>query len=118
MATLKDLISLLNKGFFASNLHELLNTSEELLNTGEHKLVYFTLKGLFYDLSIFYDSTPVKAEKEQILTAGIKEKIIELLNNIANADRPSLEHLISLYQSNKKKLINKNLQTEVSGLSD
>ena len=104
MANLENLISLVNKGFFANNLSELLTTSEELLQKGEHTLVIFTLKSLFHDLYIFYDNGTVRVEREQVLTAGLKAKILELLNNISNVDWSSLEDLISLYQSNKAKL--------------
>ena len=106
MATLESLISLVNKGFYESNLSELLAASEELLQRGEHTLVIFTLKGMFYDLSIFYSNAPVVVEREQVLTAGLKAKILELLNNISSINWTSLEDLISLYQSNKAKLIN------------
>jgi len=81
-----------------------LSTSEELIQTGEHKLVFFTLKGLFHELSIFYDDTPVLTERAQVLTDGLKTKILEILNDISNVDWSSLEDLISLYQSNKAKL--------------
>lgn len=94
----------MNKGFFASNLSELLAVSEELLQGGEHTLVFFTLKGLFHDLYIFYDNGPVIVEKSQVLTTGLKAKILELLNNINNVSWSSLEEVISLYQSNKAKL--------------
>lgn len=94
----------MNKGFFANNLSELLTTSEELLQKGEYTLVVFTLKSLFHDLYVFYDSGPVRVEEEQVLTAGLKAKILDLLNNISSADWSSLEELISLYQSNKAKL--------------
>lgn len=94
----------MNKGFYETNLLELLSASEELLQTGEHKLVFFTLKGLFYDLSIFYGDTPVLTERAQVLTDGLKTKILELLNDISSVDWSSLEDLISLYQSNKAKL--------------
>jgi len=93
-----------NKGFYEINLLELLSASEELLQAGEHKLVFFTLKSLFYDLSIFYGGTPVLTEEAQVLTDGLKTKIIELLNDISSVDWSSLEDLISLYQSNKAKL--------------
>jgi hypothetical protein len=92
------------KGFSQSNLSELLTACEELLQGGQDTLVIFTLKGLFHDLSVFYDSAPVRAEREQVLTAGLKAKILEILNNIDTARSPSLEDLIRLYQSNKAKL--------------
>jgi len=93
-----------NKGFYETNILELLGASEKLLQAGEHKLVFFTLKSLFYDLSIFYSDTPVLTERAQVLTDGLKTKILELLNDINSVNWSSLEVLISLYQSNKAKL--------------
>jgi hypothetical protein len=95
---------LVKKGFFARNLSELLTVCEELLQRNKNTLVIFTLKGLFQDLFIFYDNPPVTVEREQILTAGLKDKILELLNNISNVSFSSLEDLILLYQNNKAKL--------------
>lgn len=94
----------MNKGFFERNLSELLTACEELLQRNENTLLIFTLKGLFQDLFGFYDNPPVTVEREQVLTAGLKDKILELLNNISNVSSSSLEELISLYQSNKAKL--------------
>lgn len=83
---------------------ELLTECEELLQRNENTLVIFTLKGLFQDLFSFYDSPPVTVERDQVLTAGLKDKILELLNSISSVSWSSLEDLISLYQSNKAKL--------------
>lgn len=83
---------------------ELLTECEEFLQRNENTLVIFTLKGLFQDLFNFYDSPPVTVERDQVLTAGLKEKILELLNSISSVGWSSLEDLISLYQSNKAKL--------------
>lgn len=94
----------MNKGFFERNLSELLTACEELLKSNENTLVIFTLKGLFQDLFCFYDNPPVTVEREQVLTAGLKDKILELLKNISNVSWSSLEDLISLHQSNKAKL--------------
>ena len=101
---MENLITLLNKGFYKKNLSELLTVCEELLQSAENTLVIFTLKGLFQDMYSFYDNAPVIVVREQVLTAGLKVTIIEILNNINTADWSSLEELISLYESNKAKL--------------
>lgn len=85
-------------------MSELVTVCEELLQTKENTLVIFTLKGLFWDLFDFYNSPPIVVEREQILTAGLKDNILGLLNNINSVSRSSLEDLILLYQSNKAKL--------------
>ncbi len=94
----------MDKGFYESNLSELLTVCEELLQENENSLLIFTLKGLFQDLYCFHNSPPVTIEKEQILTSGLKAKILELLNNTNSVSCSVLEGLISLYQSNKAKL--------------
>jgi len=85
-------------------LSELLTACEELLERRQNTLVIFTLKGLFHDLFVFYDYPPVRVERERVLTAGLKAKILEILNNISAVSWSSLEDLISLYQSNKARL--------------
>lgn len=97
-------MSLVNKGFFKKNLSELLTVCEELLQSNENTLVIFTFKGLFQDMYSFYDNPPVIVEREQVLTAGLKVKIIEILNNISTVNWSSLEELVSLYKSNKATL--------------
>ena len=101
MPSLESLIFLVNKGFFKKNLSELLTVCEELLQSNENNLVIFTIKGFFQDIYSFYDDPPVTVERERVLTAGLKVKIIGILNNISAADWSSLEELISLYESNK-----------------
>jgi len=66
--------------------------------------VIFTLKGLFWELSYFYAAAPVEVQKAALLTGGLEEKILEILNNIDGTSWSSLDNLISLYQSNKAKL--------------
>ncbi len=77
---------------------------EEILQRSENTLVIFTLKGLSQDLYSFYDNPPVTVERDQVLTAGLKAEMLEILNNINSVSWSSLEDLISLYQSNKAKL--------------
>lgn len=101
---MENLISLVKKGFFESNLSELLTTCEALLQTNKDTLVIFTLKGLFQELSCFYDSAPVKAQKAVLLTGGLEERILEILGDVDGTNWGSLESLISLYESNKAKL--------------
>lgn len=104
MTNLQKLISLVNKGFFAKNLSELIRLCEQILEAKENVLVIFTLKGLFLDLYDFYDNPPVTDARAQVLTAGLTAKIIEILNNIGTVDSSSLEDLIILYQSNRANL--------------
>jgi hypothetical protein len=92
------------KGFFETNLSELVGACEALLQTNKNTLVIFTLKGLFRELSCFYDNAPVAVQKADVLTEGLEEKILELLGDIDSASWSSVESLISLYQSNKAKL--------------
>jgi hypothetical protein len=104
MTNLQKLISLVNKGFFAQNLSELIRACEQTLEAKENVLVVFTLKGLFLDLYDFYDNPPVTDVRAKVLTTGLRAKILELLNNVGKADIYSLEEIITLYQCNKAKL--------------
>ena len=94
----------MKKGFFLHNLSELLTECEELLQEKENTLLIFTLKGLFLHLHGFYESEPLTVESAEVLTAGLKEGILELLSDTGSASWSSLEDLVSLYQSNKAKL--------------
>ena len=104
MPNLENLISLVNKGFFVHNLSELLTECEELLQENENTLLIFTLKGLFLHLHGFHDCSPVTVESAEVLTAGLKERVLELLSDTGSVSWSSLEDLVSLYQSNKAKL--------------
>lgn len=84
----------------------MLKTCNTLLQQDKHKLVVFTLKGLFRDLCNFYENEPVIVEEEKILTAGLAEGIEEILDNIDQTTLPDLEKLISLYLSNEETLKN------------
>lgn len=95
---------MVDKGFFAQNLAELLNVCEQLLETNQHVLLVFTFKGLFQELYSFYDSPPTTVDKATALTVGLKDRILKLLNSVGTVDSSSLEELLTAYLSNKGKL--------------
>lgn len=100
---LETLKALIKKGLYFHNLSELISYCDREIHSSKHKLVIFVLREIFNDLKGYYEPPSLTKDEDRILTEGIQQGLLEIIESINQLPN---EKLFDLMESFLEKLYN------------